>query len=127
MTAEYISQIDFGEIDHLKNGFICKVYLATYNHVKEGKCCTERLTEMVLEAFVSRKESSVQPVQWTVTKEPHLESRIHHIHVEFSNNKRWKGEKRHLLGNYYISVAFMKSTLRKTLNYFAVLVTLTLI
>ena len=62
MTAEYISQIDFWEIDHLKNRCICKVYLATYNHVEEGKRATESLTEMVLEAFDSRKESSVQPL-----------------------------------------------------------------
>ena len=51
---------------------ICKVYLVTYSQVDEEKCSDqERFAEIVLEASDTRKEGSVQPVQWAVTKELH--------------------------------------------------------
>ena len=79
MAAEYISQSDFGDIDSLSKHCICKVYLVTYSQVYEGKCSDqERFAEMVLEAFNPRKESSVWPVQWVVSKEPHSESWFHY-------------------------------------------------
>ena len=65
---------------------------------------------MVLEAFDPRKENSVQPVQWAVSKEPHSESGFHyHMRVKFSNNKRRYGAKLYLLANYNISVHFSDS------------------
>ena len=91
--------------------FIRKVYLVTYSQVDEEKCSNqERFAEMVLETFDPRKENSMQPVQWAVSKEPHSESGIHyHMCVKFSNIKRWYGAKLHLLANYNISVHFSEN------------------
>ena len=108
MAAEYISQRDFQDTDSLNKSCIHKVYLVTYSQVDKEKCSDwERFAEMVLEAFYFRKENSVQPVQWAVSKELHSESGFHyHMCVKFSNNKRWHGAKFHLLANYNISVHF---------------------
>ena len=57
---------------------IRKVSLVTYSQVdKEKSSDRGKFVEMVLEAFDPKKESSVQPVQWTVSKEPHSESGFH--------------------------------------------------
>ena len=77
MAAEYISQSDFEDTESLNNHCIRKVYLVTYSQVDEVKCIDR---EMVLEAFDPRKESSVQPVQWAVSKEPNSES-VFHYHM----------------------------------------------
>ena len=111
MAAEYISQRDFQDSDSLNKRCVCKVYLVIYSQVDEEKCSNrERFAEMVLEAFDPRKENSLQPVQWVVSKESHSESGFHHhMCVKFSNNKRWYGAKLHLLANYNISVHFSDS------------------
>ena len=111
MAAEYISQCDFQVTDSLNKSCIHKVYLVTYSQVDEEKCSDrERFAEMVLGAFDPRKENSVQPVQWAVSKEPHSESGFYyHIFVKFSNSKRWYGAKVHLLVNWNISVHFNDS------------------
>ena len=65
---------------------------------------------MVQEVSDPRKENSMQPVQWEVSKKPHSESGFHyHMCVKFSNNKRWYGAKCHFLANYNISVHFSDS------------------
>ena len=75
MTAEYISQSDFQDNDFLNKRCTRKVYLVTYSQVDMEKCSDrERFAKMVLEAFDPRKENSMQPVQWAVSKEPHSES-----------------------------------------------------
>ena len=111
MAAEYISQHDFQDTDSLNKRCIRKVYLVTYSQVNEEKCSDrERFAEMVLEAFDPRKESSVQPVQWAVSKEPHSESGFHyHMCVKLSNKKRWYGAKLYLLASYNINVHFSDS------------------
>ena len=78
MAAEYITQHDFQDTDSLNKRCIRKVYLVTYSQADKEKCSDrERFAEIVLEAFDPRRESSVQPVQWTVSKEPHSESGFH--------------------------------------------------
>ena len=72
MASEYISQSDFKDTDSLNKRCICKLYLVTFSQVDEGKSSNrERFAERVLEAFDPRKESSVQPVQWEVSRKPH--------------------------------------------------------
>ena len=74
MAAEYISQSDFQDTDSLNKRCIHKVYLVTFlvtfpSQVGKEKCSDrERFAEMVLEAFNPRKENSVKPVQWAVSK-----------------------------------------------------------
>ena len=52
--------------------------LVTYSQVdKENSSDREKFVEMVLEAFDPKKENSVQPVQWAVSKEPQSESGFH--------------------------------------------------
>ena len=69
MAAEYINQGGFEDTDSLNKPCICNVYLGSYSQDDEEKCSNqERFAEMVLEAFAPRKENSVQPVQWAVSK-----------------------------------------------------------
>ena len=88
MAAEYISQSDFQDTDSLNKRCTRKVYLVTYSQVDEEKCSDrERFAKMVLEAFDPKKESSMQPVQWAVSKELHSESGFYY-HVCVSSQIR---------------------------------------
>ena len=92
MAAEYISQCDFQVTDSSNKCCIRKVYVVTCSQVDEEKRSDrerERCAEMVLEAFYPRKENSVQPVHWAISKEPHSELEFYYrMCVNFSNNKR---------------------------------------
>ena len=103
--------IEAEESNSLEKRALRKVYLVTYSQADESKCSNrERFGELVIEAFDPKKESTVQPKQWAVSKEPHKQNGFHyHMCVKFNNNKRWNGAKRHLLANYGISVHFSDS------------------
>ena len=69
MAAEYISPCNFEETDSFNKRRICKVYLVICSQVKEEKHSNwKSFAEIVLEAFDTKKESSVKPVQWIVSK-----------------------------------------------------------
>ena len=86
------------DFEGLDSRALRKVYLVTYSKADREKCSDrESFSQLVLEAFDPKGDSTVKPLHWAVCQEPHKNNGVHyHMRIKMSGNKRWLGAKQHL-------------------------------